>query len=112
MSNRFKVSIIGAGNVGSSCAQRIAERDYADVVLLDIIEGLPQGKALDIQESGPVLGFDTCLTGTNDYQDTAGSDVVVITSGVARKPGMRSARCSSRSEACRARLPQTPQLCQ
>jgi len=88
MSNRFKVSIIGAGNVGSSCAQRIAERDYADITLLDIVEGLPQGKALDIQESGPVLGFDTCLTGTNSYEETAGSDVVVITSGVARKPGM------------------------
>ena len=88
MSNRFKVSIVGAGNVGSSCAQRIAERDYADIVLLDIVEGLPQGKALDIQESGPVLGFDTRLTGTNYYQVTAGSDVVVITSGVARKPGM------------------------
>ena len=88
MSNRFKVSVIGAGNVGSSCAQRMAERDYADIVLLDIVEGLPQGKALDIQESGPVLGFDTRLTGTNDYEDTAGSDVVVITSGVARKPGM------------------------
>jgi len=88
MSNRFKVSIIGAGNVGSSCAQRMAERDYADIVLLDIVEGLPEGKALDIQESGPVLGFDTRLTGTNRYEETAGSDVVVVTSGVARKPGM------------------------
>ncbi len=88
MSNRFKVSIIGAGNVGSSTAQRIAEHDYADIVLVDIVEGLPQGKALDIQESGPVLGFDTRLTGTNGYEETAGSDVVVITSGIARKPGM------------------------
>jgi len=88
MSNRSKVTIIGAGNVGSSCAQRIAEMDCADVVLLDIVEGLPQGKALDIQESGPVLGFDTRLMGTNGYEETAGSDVVVITSGIARKPGM------------------------
>ncbi len=88
MANRLKVSIIGAGNVGASTAQRIVERGYADVVLLDIVDGLPQGKALDIRESAPILGFDSLLTGTNDYEDTAGSDVVVITSGLARKPGM------------------------
>ena len=83
-----KISIIGAGNVGASCAQRIAERGYADIVLLDIIEGLPQGKALDILESAPICGFDTRITGTNNYQETADSDVVVVTSGSARKPGM------------------------
>ena len=67
MSSPFKVSIIGAGSVGSACAQRIAEQGYADVVLLDIIEGLPQGKALDIQESAPILGFDSRVSGTNSY---------------------------------------------
>jgi len=85
---RSKVSIIGAGMVGGTCAQRIAERGYADVVLLDIIDGLPQGKALDILESGPIVGFDSKVVGTNDYKDTADSDVVVITSGVPRKTGM------------------------
>ena len=83
-----KISIIGAGNVGSSLAQRLAEKGYDDVVLLDKIEGLPQGKALDILQSAPILGFSGCLTGTNNYRDTAGSDVVVITSGAGRKPGM------------------------
>lgn len=83
-----KISIIGAGNVGASCAQRIAERNYADIVLVDIIDGLPQGKALDISESAPILNFDSGIIGTNSYQETANSDVVVITSGSARKPGM------------------------
>jgi len=83
-----KISIIGAGNVGATCAQRIAERGYADIVLVDIIEGLPQGKALDILESAPIRGFDTRIIGTNSYQETANSDVIVITSGTARKPGM------------------------
>lgn len=83
-----KVSVIGAGNVGASCAQRIIERGYADVTLLDIIEGLPQGKALDIAESAPILKFDTHITGTNQYQETANSDVVIVTSGLPRKPGM------------------------
>jgi len=83
-----KISIIGAGNVGASCAQRIAERGYADIVLVDIIDGLPQGKALDISESAPILNFDSGIIGTNSYQETANSDVVVITSGSARKPGM------------------------
>ncbi|MFC1992568.1 malate dehydrogenase [Chloroflexota bacterium] len=83
-----KISIIGAGNVGATCAQRIAERGYADIVLVDIIEGLPQGKALDILQSAPVLHFDTSLIGTNSYDETAGSDVVIITSGLGRKPGM------------------------
>ena len=83
-----KISIIGAGNVGASCAQRIVERGYADIVLVDIISGLPQGKALDILESAPVLGFDSHLIGTNSYQETANSDVVIITSGLGRKQGM------------------------
>ena len=86
--NLSKVSIIGAGNVGAACAQRIAERGYADIVLADIIEGLPQGKALDILESAPILNFNSHLIGTNSYQETANSDVVIITSGLARKPGM------------------------
>ena len=88
MSGPLKVTIIGAGNVGATCAHRIAERDYADVVLLDIIEGLPQGKALDIQQSAQVLKFDSRIIGTNSYEETADSDVVVITSGSPRKPGM------------------------
>jgi len=83
-----KISIIGTGNVGTSLAQRLAEKGHANIVLLDIIEGLPQGKALDILQSSPITGCDINITGTNDYQDTAGSDVVVITSGASRKPGM------------------------
>ncbi len=85
---RKKVSIVGAGQVGATTAQRIFEKQYADVVLIDIVEGLPQGKALDMLESGPVVGSDAQVIGTNDYKDTANSDIVVITSGVARKPGM------------------------
>src|ERR687897_397530 len=72
-----KVTVVGAGNVGGTTAQRLAERNYADLVLVDIVEGLPQGKALDILESGPILGYDSNVTGANDYEDTAGSDVVV-----------------------------------
>jgi len=83
-----KISVIGAGNVGATCAQRIVEKGYADVVLLDIVEGLPQGKALDIAESAPVLNFNSRITGTNDYKDTADSNIVIITSGLGRKPGM------------------------
>ncbi|MFC1964532.1 malate dehydrogenase [Chloroflexota bacterium] len=83
-----KISIIGAGNVGATCAQRIAERGYADIVLVDIIPGLPQGKALDIAESAPIINFDSQLVGTNSYEETANSDVIVITSGQSRKPGM------------------------
>ena len=85
---RFKVTVVGAGNVGATTAQRIYERGYADVVLVDVVEDLPQGKALDILESGPVLGTDAQITGTNDYKPTAKSDVVVITAGIARRPGM------------------------
>ena len=82
------VTVIGAGNVGATTAQRIAEAGLADVVLVDIVEGLPQGKALDLAEAAPVLGHDCRITGTNDYADTAGSDVIVVTSGLARQPGM------------------------
>ncbi|MCY3558939.1 MAG: malate dehydrogenase [Chloroflexi bacterium] len=85
---RTKVTVIGAGNVGATTAQRLAERGYADVVLVDIVDGLPQGKALDMYEASPVIGVDSCITGATDYGPTAGSDIIVITSGVARKPGM------------------------
>ncbi|MEK7799962.1 MAG: malate dehydrogenase [Acidobacteriota bacterium] len=85
---RRKVSIIGAGKVGASAAERIALRRLADVVMVDIIEGLPQGKALDLNEAGPVDGYDFRLTGSNGYEETRDSDVVVITSGLPRKPGM------------------------
>lgn len=83
-----KVSIIGAGMTGSTAAHWIAEREIADVVLVDIVEGMPQGKALDLQESMPVIGKDVTITGTNSYEETAGSDIIVITAGLARKPGM------------------------
>jgi malate dehydrogenase len=85
---RSKVTVVGAGNVGATLGQRVAERDYADVVLVDVIPDMPQGKALDILESGPVLGFDSLVIGSNGYDETANSDIVVITSGIARKPGM------------------------
>jgi malate dehydrogenase len=83
-----KVTVVGAGNVGATAAQRIADRELADVVLIDIVEGMPQGKGLDMLEAAPVEGSDARVLGTNDYKDTAGSDVVVITAGIARKPGM------------------------
>ena len=83
-----KITIIGAGAVGATAAQRIVEKELGDVVLTDIVEGLPQGKALDILESGPLCGYDSKITGTNDYRDIEGSDVVVVTAGIARKPGM------------------------
>ena len=85
---RKKVSIVGAGNVGATAGQRIVDKELADVVLIDIIEGVPQGKALDLAESGPIEGYDCKLTGTNNYKDTANSDIVVITAGIPRKPGM------------------------
>ena len=88
MSARKKVTIVGAGNVGGTTAMRLAERGYADIVMYDIVDGLPQGKALDLLEAGPVEGYDCQITGTNDYADTAGSDVIVFTSGAPRKPGM------------------------
>src|SRR5215467_14147861 len=85
---RRKVTVVGAGNVGATVAQRTVEKGLADVVLIDIIEGVPQGKALDLAESGPIEGYDCRLTGTNNYRDTADSDIVVITAGIPRKPGM------------------------
>ena len=85
---RSKVTIVGAGNVGATTAQRIFDKGYADVVLVDIVEGLPQGKALDMLEAGPVVGSDATVLGTNGYEETAYSDIVVITSGIARKSGM------------------------
>jgi len=83
-----KVTIVGAGNVGATTAQRIFDKGYADVVLVDIVEDLPQGKALDMLEAGPVVRSDALIVGTNGYDETTGSDVVVITSGVPRRPGM------------------------
>jgi malate dehydrogenase len=85
---RHKITVVGAGMVGGALAQRLAERDYADIVLVDIVPGLPQGKALDILQAGPVVGFDSHVIGTNGYEETAGSDVVVVTGGIARKTGM------------------------
>lgn len=85
---RSKITVVGAGFVGSTLVQRLAERDYADVVMFDIIPNMPQGKALDMLQAGPVIGYDSLVTGTNDYADTANSDLVVITSGFPRKPGM------------------------
>jgi len=88
MPRRYKITVIGAGNVGATAAHWTAATELGDVVLLDIAEGIPQGKGLDLFEASPVYGFDSIVTGTNDYADTAGSDVVVITAGLARKPGM------------------------
>jgi len=83
-----KVTVIGAGNVGATAAQRLAEKQLCDVVLVDIVEGVPQGKALDLNEAAPIEKQDSHLTGTNSYEDTAGSDIVIITAGIPRKPGM------------------------
>ncbi|HVF92296.1 MAG TPA: malate dehydrogenase [Blastocatellia bacterium] len=85
---RKKISVVGAGNVGATAAQRLADKELGDVVLVDIVEGMPQGKALDLNETAPVEGYDARLTGTNGYKETADSDIVIITSGLARKPGM------------------------
>lgn len=85
---RKKVTVIGAGNVGATVAQRLVEKELGDVVLVDVIDGVPQGKGLDMLQSGPVEGFDMKVVGANDYEATAGSDLVVMTAGLARKPGM------------------------
>ncbi len=85
---RRKVTVIGAGNVGANTAQKIAAKELADVVLVDVVEGVPQGKGLDMLESAPVEGYDVRITGTNGYAETANSDIVVITAGFPRKPGM------------------------
>jgi len=83
-----RVTVVGAGHVGATLVQRIAEARLADVVMVDVVEGVPQGKGLDLLEAGPVLGYDSKVTGTNGYDETAGSDIIVITAGLARKPGM------------------------
>jgi malate dehydrogenase len=88
MMARPKITVVGAGNVGGTTAQRLAEKDAYDVVLVDIVEGVPQGKALDISQAGPVCGYSTKVVGTNGYDETAGSSIAVITSGIPRKPGM------------------------
>jgi malate dehydrogenase len=85
---RKKITVVGAGNVGANCALRIADKELADVVLVDVIEGVPQGKSLDLLQSGPVQGYDVTLTGANDYEPTANSDIVILTAGFPRKPGM------------------------
>lgn len=85
---RKKVTVVGAGNVGANCALRIADKELADVVLVDVVEGVPQGKGLDLLQSGPVEGYDVSVVGANDYAPTANSDIVVITAGFPRKPGM------------------------
>ena len=85
---RKKITVVGGGNVGASCAVNLAYKELGDVVLVDVVEGVPQGKALDMLQMGPVEGYDVRITGANDYAPTADSDVVVITAGLARKPGM------------------------
>jgi malate dehydrogenase len=88
MAERTKITVVGAGNVGATCAQVLATRDYANVVLVDIKENLPQGKALDINQMGPVLGYEPSVVGSNGYEETAHSEIVVITAGLPRSPGM------------------------
>jgi malate dehydrogenase len=88
VSLRKKVTVVGAGNVGANCALRIADRELADVVLVDVVEGVPQGKGLDLLESGPIQGYDVTVAGANDYALTEGSDVAIVTAGFPRKPGM------------------------
>ena len=85
---RNKVTVVGAGNVGANCAVRIADKELADVVLVDVVEGVPQGKGLDLLQSGPIQGYDVTVTGANDYEPTANSDIAIITAGFPRKPGM------------------------
>lgn len=85
---RIKITVVGAGNVGGSISQRLAEKNWYDIVLVDIVEGLPQGKALDLMEAGPICVYDSAVTGVNHYEETSDSDIVIITSGVPRRPGM------------------------
>ncbi|MBZ5726820.1 MAG: malate dehydrogenase [Acidobacteriia bacterium] len=85
---RQKITVVGAGNVGANCALRIADKELADVVLVDVVEGIPQGKGLDLLQSGPVQGYDVTLVGANDYELTANSDITIMTAGFPRKPGM------------------------
>lgn len=86
--SRKKITVVGSGNVGATCAHWAASKELGDIVLIDVVEGVPQGKALDLMEAAPVEGYDCNIIGTNDYADTAGSDVIIITAGIARKPGM------------------------
>ncbi|MCL0106973.1 malate dehydrogenase [Thermodesulfovibrionales bacterium] len=88
MKKRSKITIVGAGNVGATCAHWAVSKELGDIVLIDVAEGVPQGKALDLMEAAPIEGFDCQLTGTNDYTDTANSDLIIMTAGIARKPGM------------------------
>src|SRR3954469_6035956 len=88
MGIRKKITVVGAGNVGATAAHWLASKELGDVVLVDIVEGVPQGKALDLAETAPIEGFDVRLTGANNYDDTNDSDVVIITAGLPRKPGM------------------------
>jgi malate dehydrogenase len=97
--SRAKISVIGAGNVGATAAHWIASKELGDVVLVDIVEGVPQGKALDLAQAGPVEGYDVRLVGTNGYDETAGSDVVIITAGLPRKPGMSRDDLLAKNEA-------------
>ncbi|WP_283418273.1 malate dehydrogenase [Sphingopyxis sp. Geo48] len=85
---RKKIALIGAGNIGGTLALLAAQKELGDVVLFDVVEGVPQGKALDLSQVGPIAGFDAKITGSNDYKDIAGADVIIVTAGVARKPGM------------------------
>jgi malate dehydrogenase len=85
---RKKIALIGAGNIGGTLAHLAAQKELGDIVLFDVVEGIPQGQALDLSQCGPVEGFDSKVTGTNDYKDIAGADVIIVTAGVARKPGM------------------------
>ena len=85
---RKKIALIGAGNIGGTLAHLAAQKELGDIVLFDIAEGIPQGKALDLSQCGPVEGFDAVITGTNDYKDIEGADVIIVTAGVPRKPGM------------------------
>jgi malate dehydrogenase len=85
---RKKIALIGAGNIGGTLALLAAQKELGDVVLFDVVEGVPQGKALDLSQVGPIAGFDAKITGSNDYADIAGADVIIVTAGVARKPGM------------------------
>ena len=88
MTGRARITIIGAGNVGATCAHWAAAKELGDIILLDIVDGMPQGKALDLTQSAPIERYDARIVGTNDYADTAGSDVIIVTSGLPRKPGM------------------------
>jgi malate dehydrogenase len=88
MIKRKKITVVGAGNVGATCAHWAAARELGDVVLIDVVEGIPQGKGLDLMQAAPIYGYDSIITGTNNYEDTADSDIAIITAGIARKPGM------------------------